>query len=165
MFCNDEENNYVLLDLYHKKYLFLMEEKLENIDLDTVDYIITGQYYSSLINEEEKVYLLESNQKIGSLDIKEDGLISFLAYDYRICLYPLNSSYSKHLSCDFLYLAKNNYNVYLNQDIKVLIYNKDIEFSNQFLEKIYLNWIDIYPVNTCLKIEFQEEDFMIYDVE
>lgn len=164
MFCNDSNNNYVLLDLYHKQYLFLIEDKRRDISLNNIDYIILLEDYPSLLELKQDIYVLDSNQKIGSLDIKKEEFIWFLAHDYRICFYSKPSSYSKELPCDFLYLSSLNYNISLNKNIKVLIYNQNITFSNHFLEKIYLNWIDIYPVNQCLKIEFQDEDFVVLDV-
>lgn len=164
MFCNNNHNNYVLLELYHKKYLFLIEDKRRDISFKNIDYIISLEDYPSLLELKKDIYVLDSNQKIGSLDIKKEEFVWFLAHDYRICFYSNPFSYSKELPCDFLYLSSLNYNISLNKNIKVLIYNQNITFSNHFLEKIYLNWIDIYPVNQCLKIEFQEEDFVVSDV-
>ena len=105
--------------------------------------------YITNLNYKHK-YLLNTNITIDDLKIFIDDKINIKLNDNLFCVYDIRIDKNNYLNCDFIYLFNNkeDIDITLNNNMKILFYNEYSKFNTKFLTNLYTTWIDTYIITS-----------------
>lgn len=147
-------NETTLIELENKDKIFTSDKiKINNLVLQ--NSIMTDIDY-------DNKYILTNNLKINDILIEKTDKLLININNNNLCIYDVNINESGNYElCDYIYILNNEDKVFikLNENNKVLFYNEHKMFSSNFLEQIYITWIDtnIISKNTITKLILDKE--------
>ena len=139
-------NSLLIFDINRSKNL---NKNLNKFVENKLDYLFVTEDFKVdfNINYAVKDYL-NNNTNINDYLINiNDNIITISNNNYNLCIYDVGSNDNIE-NCNFIYFLNMNYQLDLNEDLKAIFYEKNIE--NKFKENTYTKWIDNYDMSDAI---------------